>query len=168
MFRVQRRLTNKTITDVNAVFIVVAILLAGLVVFALCKLGTVESRIDDLYNKALTMQGDIEANKARSQDNYKLIAQVNTEVENVKTTIADLHKHEPTEEPTKEVEKELENLVQEQEEELSDRELELLERRECFAHLRAHGVSLHDAADKMHISYSTAKRYEKWRVDNKK
>lgn len=152
----------------TAVFIIVAILLAGLVVFALCKLGTLESRIDDIYNKAFIMQGDIEANTARAKDNYKLLAKFNTEVENVKSTIAELHKHEPTEEPAKEVEAELENLVPEQEEELSNKELELLERRECFAHLRAHGVSLHDAADKMHISYSTAKRYEKWRVDNKK
>lgn len=152
----------------NAVFIIVAILLAGLVVFALCKLGTLESRIDDIYHKALTMQGDIESNTARSQDNYKLIAQVNTEVEKVKSTIADLHKHEPTDEPAKEVEEELENLISEKSKEVSDKELCLIERRECFAHLRSHGVSLHDAADKMHISYSTAKRYEKWRVDNKK
>lgn len=49
----------------TAVFIIISVLLGILVVFALCKLGTVESRIDDIYNKALTMQGDIEANTAR-------------------------------------------------------------------------------------------------------
>ena len=154
----------------TAVFIIVAILLAGLVVFALCKLGTLESRIDDIYNKAFIMQGDIEANTARAKDNYKLIAKFNTEVENVKSTIAELHKHEPTEEPAKEVEAELESLVPEQEKEEAEPSkaaLELLERRECFAHLRAHGVSLHDAADEMHISYSTAKRYEKWYKSNR-
>lgn len=152
----------------NAVFIIVAILLAGLVVFALCKLGTLESRIDDIYHKALTMQGETEANTARAKDNYKLIAQVNTELERVKGKIAELHKHELTDEPAQEVKEELENLVPEKEEEVSDKELGLIERRECFAHLRLHGVSLHDAADKMHISYSTAKRYEQWRKDNKK
>lgn len=151
----------------NAVIIVIMALLGVFVVFAFCKIARINNRIDDIYNKSFIMQGDIEANTARSQDNYKLIAQVNTEVENVKITIADLHKHEPADEHAKEVEEELENLVPEKEE-LSDKELGLIERRECFAHLRSHGVSLHDAADKMHISYSTAKRYEKWRVDNKK
>ena len=152
----------------NAVIITIVILLGVFVALAFAKMARINNRIDDIYNKAFMMQGEIEANTARAKDNYKLIAKFNTEVEKVKDTIAELHKHEPAEEPAKEVEAELENLVPEQEEELSNKELELLERRECFAHLRAHGVSLHDAADKMHISYSTAKRYEKWRVDNKK
>lgn len=138
----------------NAVFIVVAILLAGLVVFALCKLGTLESRIDDIYNKALTMQGEIEANTARSQDNYKLIAQVNTELDYIKSTVADLHKKEPVEEPAKEVE------------EKDDDELSI--RRERFAYCRKCGMDIKNAGAAVGVSYSTAKRYEKWRVDNKK
>ena len=155
----------------NAVIITIVVLLGVFVALAFAKMARINNRIDDIFNKALTMQGEIEANTARAKDNYKLIAKFNTEVEKVKDTIAELHKKEPTDEPAKEVEAELENLVPEQEEEeeeLSNKELELLERRECFAHLRAHGVSLHDAADKMHISYSTAKRYEQWRKDNKK
>lgn len=152
----------------NAVIITIVVLLGVFVALAFAKMARINNRIDDIYNKAFVMQGEIEANTARAKDNYKLIAKFNTEVEKVKDTIAELHKQEPTDEPAKEVEAELENLVPEQEEELNNKELELLERRECFAHLRAHGVSLHDAADKMHISYSTAKRYEKWRVDNKK
>lgn len=152
----------------NAVIITIMALLGVFVVFAFCKMARINNRIDDIYHKALTMQGEIEANTARAKDNYKLIAQVNTELESVKNTIAETHKHEPTDEPAKEVEAELENLVPEQEEELNDKELGLLERRERFARLRSHGISLHDAADKMHISYSTAKRYEQWRKDNKK
>jgi hypothetical protein len=152
----------------NAVIITIVVLLGVFVAFAFAKMARINERIDDIFNKALTMQGDIEANTARAKDNYKLIAKFNTEVEKVKDIIAELHKQEPADEPAKEVEAELENLVPEQEEELNNKELGLLERRECFARLRAHGVSLHDAADKMHISYSTAKRYEKWRVDNKK
>jgi hypothetical protein len=152
----------------NAVIITILVLLGVFVIVAFCKIARINNRIDDIYNKAFIMQGEIEANTARAKDNYKLIAQVNTEVENVKNTIAELNKQECTEEPAREVEAELENLVPEKVEEVSDKELGLLERRECFAHLRAHGVSLYDAADKMHISYSTAKRYEKWRVDNKK
>lgn len=150
----------------NAVFIIISVLLGILVVFALCKLGTVESRIDDIYNKALAMQGDIEANTARSKDNYILIAKVNTEVENVKSTIADLNKHEPTDEPTKEEEAELENLVPEQEKKDNDDELSI--RRERFAHFRKCGMDIKNAGKAVGVSYSTAKRYEKWRVDNKK
>jgi hypothetical protein len=152
----------------NAVIITIMALLGVFVVFAFCKMARINNRIDDVYHKALTMQGEIEANTARAKDNYKLIAQVNTELDSVKNTIAETHKHEPTDEPAKEVEAELENLVPEQEEELNDKELGLLERRERFARLRSLGVSLHDAADAMHISYSTAKRYEQWRKDNKK
>lgn len=153
----------------NAVFIIIAILLTGLVVFALCKLGTLESRIDDIYHKAIAMQGDIEANTARANDNYKFIAQVNTEVENVKSTIAGLHKHEPNEEPANELEEELESLVPEQEKERDDEDTSTLyARRMNFARLRQQGADIKSAGAAVGVSYSTAKRYEKWRVDNKK
>lgn len=152
----------------NAVIIIFTILLAGLVVFTLCKLGVLENRFDDIYNKALTMQGEIEQNTARAKDNYQLIAKLNARVEEVNGNIAELHKKEPVDEPAKEVVAELESLVPEKEEEVSEKELGLIERRERFARLRSRGISLCDAADAMHISYSTAKRYEKWRIDNKK
>ena len=115
------------------------------------------------------MQGEIEANTARAKDNYKLIAQVNTEVEKVKAIIAELHKQEPTDELAKEVEAELENLVPEQEEEeVSDKEKELSERRNKFAYFRKHGMDVKSAGIAVKVSYSTAKRYEQWRKDNKK
>jgi hypothetical protein len=150
----------------NALVITIMVLLGVFVIVAFCKIARINNRIDDIYNKALTMQGETEANTARAKDNYRLIAQVNTELERVKGIIAELHKQEPTDEPAKEVE--LENIVSEKEEEVSDKELGLIERRERFARLRSRGVSLCDAADAMHISYSTAKRYEQWRKDNKK
>lgn len=75
----------------NAVIIVIMALLGVFVVFAFCKIVRINNRIEDIYHKVLTMQGEIEENTARSQDNYKLIAQVNTEVENVKSTIAETH-----------------------------------------------------------------------------
>ena len=153
----------------NAVLIISLILLAGLVVFALCKLGISESRIDDIYHKALTMQGEIEANTARAKDNYKLIAQVNTEVENVKGTIAELHKQEPTSEQAQEVEAELENLVPELEKERDDEDTSTLyARRMNFARLRKQGMDIKNAGKAVGVSYTTAKRYEKWRKDNKK
>lgn len=82
----------------NAVTIAIMVLLGVFVVFAFCKIARINNRIDDIYNKAFIMQGEIEANTARAKDNYKLIAQVNTELESVKNSIT-LHKHEPTDEP---------------------------------------------------------------------
>lgn len=153
----------------TAVFIIVVILLGAFIIFAFCKITKINNRIDDIYNKAFVMQGDIEANTARAKDNYKLLAKFNTEVENVKSTIAELHKHEPTEEPAKEVEAELENLVPEQEKERDDEDTSTLyARRMNFARLRQQGAGVKSAGAAVGVSYSTAKRYEKWRVDNKK
>ena len=147
----------------NAVIIVIMALLGVFVVFAFCKIARINNRIDDIYHKALTMQGEIEANTARAKDNYKLIAQVNTELESVKNTIAETHKHEPTEEPAKEVEEELENLVPEQEEEAepSNAAYELSIRRERFAHFRKCDMDVKNAGKAVGVSYTTAKRYEK-------
>lgn len=152
----------------NAVIFIIEILLGAFIIFAFAKMARINNRIDDIFNKALTMQGEIEVNTARAKDNYKLIAQVNTEVEKVKNTIAELHKQEPTDEPAKEVEAELESLVPEQEEEQSDAAYELSVRRENFAKYRKQGMDVKNAGIAIGVSYSTAKRYEKWRVDNKK
>lgn len=153
----------------TAVIITIVVLLGVFVALAFAKMARINERIDDIFNKALTMQGEIEANTARAKDNYKLLAKFNTEVEKVKDTIAELHKHEPTDEPAKEVEAELENLVPEQEEEeVSDKEKELSERRNKFAYFRKHGMDVKSAGIAVKVSYSTAKRYEQWRKDNKK
>lgn len=149
----------------NAVFIIVLLLLGAFVIFAFCKIARINGRIDDIYNKTFAMQGEIEANTARSKDNYVLIAKVNTEVENVKSTIADLNKHEPTDEPSKEEETELENLVPEREKKDDDDELSI--RRERFAHFRKCGMDIKNAGKAVGVSYSTAKRYEKWYQSNR-
>lgn len=153
----------------NAVIITIVVLLGAFIIFAFCKISRINDRIDDIYNKAFIMQGDIEANTARAKDNYKLLAKFNTEVERVKSTIAELHKHEPTEEPAKEVEAELESLVPEQEKAIDDEDASTLyARRMNFARLRQQGAGVKSAGAAIGVSYSTAKRYEKWRVDNKK
>lgn len=154
-----------------AVIIISLFILAGLVVFTLCKMGMLESRIDDIYNKSFTMQGEIEANTARSKDNYNLIARVNTELETCKMSIDRLTKiHES--EVLEVIDAELESLVIEPaEESVGEQPLaayELSVRRENFAHLRSMGKSVKDAGDAVGVSYSTAKRYERWRKDNKK
>ena len=152
----------------NAVIITIMALLGVFVVFAFCKMARINNRIDDIYHKALTMQGEIEANTARAKDNYKLIAQVNTELESVKNTIAETHKHEPTDEPAKEVEAELENLVPELEKERDDEDTSTLyARRMNFARLRKQGMDIKSAGKAVGVSYSTAKRYEKWYQSNR-
>ena len=153
----------------TAVIIFIVVLLGVFVALAFAEMARINERIDDIFNKALTMQGDIEANTARAQDNYKLLAKFNTEFENVKSTIAELHKHEPTDEPAKEVEEELENLLPEQEKERDDEDSSTLyARRMNFARLRQQGAGVKSAGAAVGVSYSTAKRYEKWRIDNKK
>lgn len=122
----------------------------------------VNENIDKLFHEALKHEGKLIDCKNRLDAHYNDIVRNEKKIDSVEKLAF---------EASKKVETELENLVPEQEEEEAEPSkaaLELLERRECFAHLRAHGVSLHDAADKMHISYSTAKRYEQWRIDNKK
>ena len=153
----------------NAVIITIVVLLGVFVAFAFAKMARINERIDDIFNKALTMQGDIEANTSRAKDNYKLIAKFNTEIEKVKSTIAELHKKEHTDEPAKEVEAELESLVPEQEEAGDDEDTSTLyARRMNFARLRQQGAGVKSAGAAVGVSYTTAKRYEKWRVDNKK
>lgn len=153
----------------NAVIITIVVLLGVFVALAFAKMARINNRIDDIFNKALAMQGEIEANTARAKDNYKLIAKFNTEVEKVKDTIAELHKKEPADEPAKEVEEELENLVPEQEKAGDDEDTSTLyARRMNFARLRQQGAGVKSAGAAVGVSYSTAKRYEQWRKDNKK
>lgn len=140
----------------NAVTIAIMALLGVFVVFAFCKIARINNRIDDIYNKAFVMQGEIEANTARAKDNYKLIALVNTQVEKAKSTIAELHKQELEDEPAKEVEAELESLIPEQEEEVepSNAAYELSVRRENFANFRKQGMDVKNAGKAVGVSYT--------------
>lgn len=45
---------------------------------------------------------------------------------------------------------------------------EVRERRERFSYYRMHGMDVKSAGVAVGVSYSTAKRYEQWRRDNKK
>lgn len=153
----------------NAVFIIITVLLGAFIAFAFIKMARINNRIDDIYNKAFIMQGEIEANTARAKDNYRLIAQVNTVLEKVESTIAELHKQEETDEPAKEVEAELESFVPELEKERDDEDTSTLyARRMNFARLRKQSMDIKNAGKAVGVSYSTAKRYEQWRKDNKK
>ena len=49
-----------------------------------------DNRIDQIFNESIANQGEIEANAARSQDNYKLIAEIYSELDKYKNEIGKL------------------------------------------------------------------------------
>jgi hypothetical protein len=70
---------------------------------------------------------------------------------------------------TKEVEAELESLIPKQEKARDDEDTSTLyARRINFARLRKQGMDIKNAGKAVGVSYTTAKRYEQWRKDNKK
>lgn len=152
-----------------AVIIITLAMLGALVIFSLIRIRELDCRIDDIYNKAFIMQGDIEENRAHLNAHYADMAQLNTDIEKVAQKVSELREKGNADEPAKEVEAELENLVPEQEKERDDEDTSTLyARRMNFARLRQQGADVKSAGAAVGVSYSTAKRYEQWRKDNKK
>lgn len=129
---------------VVVIFLVVACVAFTLYVFY--NMQKMDDRIDDIFNKILYMQGEIEANTARSQDNYLLIAK-----------LADTISHDDTEE-----------VVHKEDDGESIVSYELSVRRQQYATYRKQGMDVKSAGVAVGVSYSTAKRYEQWRKNNKK
>lgn len=152
-----------------AVIIITLAMLGALVIFSLIRIRELDCRIDDIYNKAFIMQGDIEENRAHLNAHYADMAQLNTDIEKVAQKVSELREKGNADEPAKEVEAELENLIPEQEKERDDEDTSTLyARRMNFARLRQQGADVKSAGAAVGVSYSTAKRYEQWRKDNKK
>ena len=105
-----------------------------------------DDRIDDIFNKILCMQGDIESNTARAKDNYLLIAKLADSISN------------DNEEEVIHKEDDGESIVS----------YELSVRRQQYATYRKQGMDVKSAGVAVGVSYSTAKRYEQWRKNNKK
>lgn len=149
--------------------IICLVIIVVLAIFVLSKLSNINSRIDDLYNKAFTMQGDIEENRARINAHYADMAQLNADIEKVANKVSELHNHEPNDSPAKEVEAELEHLIKEKEEDEEENTLsELDQRRIDYTKYRKQGMGIKEAGIAVKVSYTTAKRYEQWRQSNKK
>lgn len=123
----------------NAVIIIILALLVALVIFALIRMRELDERIDDIYNKVFIMQGGIEDNKARLDAHYTDMAHLNSDIEKVsKRVLEEKTKKEPSE-----------------------------NKRESFALFRKQGMDVKSAGVAVGVSYSTAKRYEKWYKSNK-
>lgn len=129
--------------------VVVAFLVVACVAFlmyAFYNMQKMDDRIDDIFNKILCMQGDIESNTARSKDNYLLIAKLADSISN------------DNEEEVIHKEDDGESIVS----------YELSVRRQQYATYRKQGMDVKSAGVAVGVSYSTAKRYEQWRKNNKK
>lgn len=129
--------------------VVVAFLVVACVAFlmyAFYNMQKMDDRIDDIFNKILCMQGDIESNTARAKDNYLLIAKLADSISN------------DNEEEVIHKEDDGESIVS----------YELSVRRQQYATYRKQGMDVKSAGVAVGVSYSTAKRYEQWRKNNKK
>lgn len=129
---------------VVVIFLVVACV--AFTLYAFYNMQKMDDRIDDIFNKILYMQGEIEANTDRSQDNYLLIAK-----------LADTISHDDTEE-----------VVRKEDDGESIVSYELSVRRQQYATYRKQGMDVKSSGVAVGVSYSTAKRYEQWRKNNKK
>ena len=129
---------------VVVIFLVVACV--AFTLYAFYNMQKMDDRIDDIFNKILYMQGEIESNTARAKDNYLLIAK-----------LADSISHDDEEE-----------VVRKEDDGESIVSYELSVRRQQYAIYRKQGMDVKSAGVAVGVSYSTAKRYEQWRKNNKK
>ena len=129
---------------VVVIFLVVACV--AFTLYAFYNMQKMDDRIDDIFNKILYMQGEIESNTARAKDNYLLIAK-----------LADSISHDDEEE-----------VVRKEDDGESIVSYELSVRRQQYATYRKQGMDVKSAGVAVGVSYSTAKRYEQWRKNNKK
>lgn len=134
---------------VVVIFLVVACV--AFTLYALYNMQKMDDRIDDIFNKILCMQGEIESNTARAKDNYLLIAKLADAIDKIDKD------EEPIEETTRK-ENDSESIVS----------YELSVRRQQYATYRKQGMDVKSAGVAVGVSYSTAKRYEQWRKNNKK
>ena len=129
---------------VVVIFLVVACI--AFTLYAFYNMQKMDDRIDDIFNKILYMQGEIESNTARAKDNYLLIAK-----------LADSISHDDEEE-----------VIRKEDDGESIVSYELSVRRQQYATYRKQGMDVKSAGVAVGVSYSTAKRYEQWRKNNKK
>lgn len=123
-------------------------------------LGTVRGEVTKISSVAEKTKSDVEALKTWRQS----LVYVDKETGN-RIPIEDMFVKQ--DEPAKEADDSQDPSDDKEDNQKANKEDELAERRERFARLRSRGVSLCDAADAMHISYSTAKCYEKWYKANR-
>ena len=129
---------------VVVIFLVVACI--AFTLYAFYNMQKMDDRIDDIFNKILYMQGEIESNTARAKDNYLLIAK-----------LVDSISHDDEEE-----------VIRKEDDGESIVSYELSVRRQQYATYRKQGMDVKSAGVAVGVSYSTAKRYEQWRKNNKK
>ena len=118
---------------------VVAVIVVFIFMFA--GLIRVREREDDLYHKIYEQQGMLTNHDERLDAHYKNIVTLSKQHDQLFERVDDKFKN-------------LDENVN--------------ERREKFAMYRKQGMDVRSAGVAVGVSFTTAKRYEKWRVDNKK
>lgn len=118
--------------------IIFAVVVAIVFVLFFIGLLRVREHEDTLYRKIYEQHSMLTNHKERLDAHYGNIVELSKQVDGIKDSPID-YKVETLE-----------------------------ERRNKFAYLRSEGHSLAELVEIMGISMSTAKRYEKWREDNKK
>lgn len=71
---------------------ILTFILCILFVLMFRRIREMERYIDQIYHEALASQGDIEANAARSKENYKFIAYLNAALDDYKAAVNELTK----------------------------------------------------------------------------
>lgn len=129
------------------------------------KISKLNEHVDDLFHKAFQHESTITYHNSRLDAHYNDIVNLSQQHDELADKVDEYHKgvntdflvdEQPGLEDTKLVIYRTKEVV------------ELQERRDKFAEYRKQGMDVKSAGAAVRVSYSTAKRYEKWRVDNKK
>lgn len=145
-----------------ALIIIVALMaLVQLVMFA--QFRKVNENIDKLFHEALMQEGKISNHEERLTAHYKDIVRHEQKIDNIEQAV-----EEAKPAPETPSEKTPEEIVETITALNNQADAELNERRAKYASFRKQGMDIKSAGVAVGVSFTTAKRYEKWMADNKK
>lgn len=144
-------------------------------IFVFARISKVNENIDKLSHEIFRHEGKLSEHKNRIDAHYSDIVRNEKKIEANSSDIYTLSKRLSTHiQETQEVVVEPNNNLGDTKEDLaviSDKNqaaVELNERREKFAMYRKQGMDVKSAGKAVGVSFTTAKRYEKWMLDNNK
>lgn len=138
--------------------IVGALCIVQLFVFA--RFAKVNKNIDKLFNESLRHESELNDHRNRLESDYNDIARCNMRINLTNEDMCSLSEKISSQAQVVAVDEDVEQPKQ--------AEVELNERRAKFAEYRKQGMDYKSAGKAVGVSFTTAKRYEKWMADNKK
>ena len=151
------------------------ILLAIVQIFVFAHFSKVNENVDKLFHETFRHEGKLSEHKNRLDAHYVDIVRSEKKIEANSSDIYSISKklsthiqetQEVVVDPNDNLEKTKEDL-----EVISDKNqavVELNERREKFAMYRKQGMDVKSAGKAVGVSFTTAKRYDKWMLNNNK